>query len=63
VKTSLLLRRSRVNQAAIYECDRLLQKYVFDSLINASTLYILTPRWIRWIDNSVEFNYKAELEL
>ena len=35
----------------------------FDSLINASTLYILAPRWIRWMDNSVEFNYKAEIEL
>jgi uncharacterized protein YhbP (UPF0306 family) len=35
----------------------------FDALINASTLYILTPRWLRWMDNSVEFNFKAELEL
>jgi len=35
----------------------------FDSLINASTLYRLTPSWIRWLDNSVEFNYKAEIEL
>ncbi|MEO8607799.1 MAG: pyridoxamine 5'-phosphate oxidase family protein [Chloroflexota bacterium] len=35
----------------------------FDSIINASTLYILTPRWIRWLDNSVQFNYKAEINL
>jgi uncharacterized protein YhbP (UPF0306 family) len=35
----------------------------FDSLINSSTLYMLTPHWIRWIDNSVEFNYKAEISL
>ena len=35
----------------------------FDSLINASTLYMLTPQWIRWMDNSVEFNYKAEINL
>jgi uncharacterized protein YhbP (UPF0306 family) len=33
----------------------------FDSIINASTLYVLTPHWMRWMDNSVEFNYKAEI--
>jgi len=35
----------------------------FDSLINTSTLYMLTPKWIRWLDNSVQFNYKAEITL
>jgi uncharacterized protein YhbP (UPF0306 family) len=35
----------------------------FDSIINTSTLYVLAPRWIRWMDNSVQFNYKAEIEL
>ena len=25
-------------------------------------LYKLTPRWLRWIDNSIEFGYKIELE-
>jgi uncharacterized protein YhbP (UPF0306 family) len=35
----------------------------FDSIINSSTLYMLTPRWIRWIDNSVQFNYKSEINL
>jgi uncharacterized protein YhbP (UPF0306 family) len=35
----------------------------FDSLINSSTLYILAPTWIRWMDNSVEFNYQSEINL
>ncbi len=35
----------------------------FDSLIAASILYRLRPAWIRWMDNSVEFNYKAEFTL
>jgi uncharacterized protein YhbP (UPF0306 family) len=35
----------------------------FDTLIASSTLYRLRPRWIRWMDNSVEFNYKTEINL
>jgi uncharacterized protein YhbP (UPF0306 family) len=35
----------------------------FDAAITASTLYRLRPRWIRWVDNSVQFGYKAELDL
>lgn len=35
----------------------------FDSLIASAALYKLRPRWIRWMDNSVEFNYKAEINL
>ena len=35
----------------------------FDALIAGSTLYRLRPRWIRWMDNSVEFNYKTEISL
>src|SRR5262245_10351357 len=35
----------------------------FDSIIASSTLYVLRPSWIRWMDNSVEFNYKAEISL
>lgn len=33
----------------------------FDAAIAASTLYVLRPRWMRWVDNSVSFGYKAEL--
>ena len=35
----------------------------FDSIINASTLYSLKPSWVRWMDNSVQFNFKAEINL
>lgn len=35
----------------------------FDSAIAASTLYVLRPSWLRWVNNSVTFGYKAELDL
>ena len=35
----------------------------FDTLIAGSTLYCLRPGWIRWMDNSVSFNYKTEINL
>jgi hypothetical protein len=34
-----------------------------DAAITSSTLYVLRPAWIRWLDNSVSFGYKAELKL
>jgi uncharacterized protein YhbP (UPF0306 family) len=34
----------------------------FDAQIAASTLYKLTPRWLRWLDNDRSFGYKAEVE-
>jgi uncharacterized protein len=34
-----------------------------DKTITGSTLYMLTPIWIRWVDNSVSFGYKAEINL
>lgn len=35
----------------------------FDAAIAASTLYVLQPTWMRWVNNSVKFGYKAELDL
>ena len=32
----------------------------FDAQIAASALYMLKPTWIRWLDNSQHFGYKAE---
>lgn len=32
----------------------------FDSLITLSTLYALTPTWIRWLDNTTQFGFRAE---
>jgi len=34
-----------------------------DSQIAASTLYILTPAWIRWSDNGVRFGFRIEATL
>jgi uncharacterized protein YhbP (UPF0306 family) len=31
-----------------------------DALITASTLYVLRPHWVRWLDNEVRFGFKAE---
>ncbi len=35
----------------------------FDAAIATSTLYVLRPSWLRWVNNSVKFGYKAELDL
>ena len=35
----------------------------FDSIIASSTLYVLRPTWLRWVNNSVTFGYKTELDL
>ena len=35
----------------------------FDNLIASSTLYVLRPTWLRWVNNSVQFGYKTELDL
>jgi uncharacterized protein YhbP (UPF0306 family) len=35
----------------------------FDTLIANATLHRLTPTWMRWMDNSVSFNFKAEINL
>lgn len=51
--------------------ERVLQKYLakfllpaaFDAQIAATTLYSLKPTWLRWLDNSVAFGYKVEVEL
>jgi uncharacterized protein YhbP (UPF0306 family) len=32
----------------------------FATLIQESTLYVLRPRWLRWLDNERHFGYKQE---
>lgn len=32
----------------------------FDAQIAASVMYVLEPSWLRWLDNSVRFGFKAE---
>jgi uncharacterized protein YhbP (UPF0306 family) len=34
----------------------------FETIIADSVLYVLKPRWLRWLDNSVRFGYKSEIE-
>lgn len=33
----------------------------FQAEVERQTLYLLEPRWMRWLDNSVRFGYKAQL--
>jgi uncharacterized protein YhbP (UPF0306 family) len=35
----------------------------FDEQITVSSLYVLKPTWLRWLDNGVKFGYKAEYRL
>ncbi|MEZ4670500.1 MAG: pyridoxamine 5'-phosphate oxidase family protein [Anaerolineae bacterium] len=34
-----------------------------DKVIAGSSLYVLEPTWLRWVDNSVAFGHKVEMEL
>ncbi|MBI1282013.1 MAG: hypothetical protein GC179_28060 [Anaerolineaceae bacterium] len=34
----------------------------FDSIIASSSLYVLRPSWMRWVNNSVTFGHKVEIE-
>lgn len=33
-----------------------------DAIIASSTLYVLRPSWMRWVNNSVSFGHKVELQ-
>jgi len=33
-----------------------------DAIIASSTLYVLRPSWMRWVNNSVSFGHKVELK-
>jgi uncharacterized protein YhbP (UPF0306 family) len=35
----------------------------FADLIKQSVIYVLRPRWIRWLDNARHFGYKQEFSL
>jgi hypothetical protein len=34
----------------------------FEAIIVDSTLYVLKPAWVRWLDNGVRFGYKSEIQ-
>lgn len=35
----------------------------FEPLMDQSVIYVLRPRWIRWLDNARRFGYKQEFRL
>lgn len=35
----------------------------FDALIQESVIYVLRPRWVRWIDNERKFGYRKEFRI
>lgn len=35
----------------------------FEDLLEKSVVYVLRPRWLRWIDNRQRFGYKQEFSL
>lgn len=43
--------------------DKFLLPASFDAQIEISGLYLLTPAWIRWLDNSVSFGHRVEISL
>jgi uncharacterized protein YhbP (UPF0306 family) len=43
-------------------CERFKLGGVFSLAIRQGTMYAFEPMWIRYIDNSVRFAYKFELE-
>jgi len=51
--------------------ERVLQRYLakfllpasFDELIAATTMYVLKPQRLRWLDNGVSFGFKEEINV
>lgn len=62
--TASLIRDERVREQILLLYLRKFQlPPEFDAAIAASSMYVLRPSWIRWVDNSVKFGYKVELNL
>lgn len=55
--------RERRRAIARIYCERFALGEVFAAVVRRSSLYCFTPSWARYIDNSVRFGYKFELEL
>jgi uncharacterized protein YhbP (UPF0306 family) len=34
----------------------------FETIITGSELFVLKPAWVRWLDNSVRFGHKSEIQ-
>jgi uncharacterized protein YhbP (UPF0306 family) len=50
----------RARALAIYKAKFPFVNEKFAALIDESILYVLRPRWMRWIDNERRFGYKQE---
>lgn len=44
-------------------CERFHLGRIFRLALSRSSLYVLRPSWIRYIDNSKHFGYRAEIDL
>lgn len=48
---------------ALYKAKFAFVNERFEALIEESILYVLRPRWLRWLDNARHFGYKQEFVL
>ncbi|MFP5277706.1 MAG: pyridoxamine 5'-phosphate oxidase family protein [Acidobacteriota bacterium] len=55
--------RERRREMVRSYCARFALGDFFGAAIRRSALYCFTPRWARYIDNTVRFGYKFELDL
>jgi len=53
----------RQHALALYEAKFPFVTDKFADLIAESTVYVLRPRWLRWLDNTRHFGYKQEFLL
>ena len=57
--------RSRVGRRRIVNayCERFQLGTLFQDQIARTSLYCFRPEWIRYLDNSVSFGYKLEINV
>jgi hypothetical protein len=53
----------RQNALALYQAKFPFVNEKFAALIAQSVVYVLRPRWIRWMDNARHFGYKQEYSI
>lgn len=60
---SIVEDRERRREAVRSYCERFALGEFFAAAIRRSALYCFTPYWVRYIDNTLRFGYKFEVEL
>ncbi|NDJ74742.1 MAG: hypothetical protein GYB65_00670 [Chloroflexi bacterium] len=53
----------RARALALYKAKFPFVNEKFETLMAQSVIYVLRPRWLRWIDNERRFGYKQEFAL